>query len=133
MLDKSGDKARAKETFEKSIVGWDQLSGDRDSWNSENFYMALSLDRLGRHEGAQKMLQSMRNFARSQMDRRYRRHRAQARYLLALVEKKEGNFVEAERLFKEAVQLEPNMLGPRLELRRDVIDPLSQQIQTDVR
>ena len=81
----------------------------------------------------QKMLQSMRNFALSQLEDRHRNHRAGAHYLLALVEKKEGNFVEAERLFKETVQLEPNMLGPRFELRRDVIDPLSQQIQTDVR
>lgn len=126
VLEKSGDKAQAKESFEKSIVGWDQLSGDRDSWNSENFYMALSLDRLGRHEGARKMLQSMRNFALSQMNRRYRRHRAQARYLLALVEKKEGNVAKAEKLFQEAVQLEPDMLGPRFELRRDVVDPLPQ-------
>jgi len=133
VLEKSGETVKAKEAYEKSIVGWDRLSGDRDSWNSENFYMALSLDRLGRHQPAQRILQSMRNFALSQMSRRYRRHRAEARYLLALVEKEKGNFAEAEKLFKEAVQLEPEMLGPRFELRRDVVDPLPEQIRTGAR
>ena len=86
--------------------------------------MALSLQRLGRGEEAEKLLKSMKNFALSQMNRRYRRHRAAARYLLALVEKSQGNSPEAERLLKEAVQIEPGMLGPRFELRRDVIDAL---------
>ena len=133
VLEKTGDTVQAKEAFEKSIVGWNQLSGDRDSWNSENFFMALSLDRLGQSEPAQRILQSMENFAVSQLDSRHRRHRAEARYLLALVKKEQGNRAEAEKLFKEAVQLEPDMLGPRFELRRDVVDPLPGQIQTGVR
>jgi tetratricopeptide (TPR) repeat protein len=126
-LEKLGKSDKALEAFEKSSVGWQHLTGGRDSWNSENFYMLLSLEKLGRQNEAERLLDSMKNFALGQLEDRHRDHRAQAHYLLALVEKKEGDYPEAERLLQTTVRLEPDMLGPRFELRRDVIDPLPGQ------
>ena len=121
---KLGMTQQATASFENSISGWQQLSGDRDSFNSESFYIVLSLEKLGRSADAEGLLKRMENFARSQFDNRRRRYRAEARYLVALVMKKKGDYEEAGRLLKDAVDQEPEILGPQLELRGDVIDPL---------
>jgi tetratricopeptide (TPR) repeat protein len=125
VLEASGKASEARKAFEQSTTGWEQLSGDRDSWNSENFYMALSLEKLGKNEDAKRILDSMRNFSSGQLEDDHREHRSEAYYLLALVHKHEGDMDEAARLMREAVQIMPDNLGPRFELRQDVPDPLS--------
>jgi len=126
VYEKLGQDRQAASAFESSITGWRQLSGDRDSFNSENFYIVLSLEKLGRSADAEALLKRMENFALSQFNNRRRRYRADACYLQALVMKKKGDYRQAARLLEDAVEQEPEMIGPRLELRGDVIDPLPQ-------
>jgi hypothetical protein len=64
----------------------------------------------------------MEGFARSQLDSGRAARRAGSRYLLALVLKHKGDQAEARRLLDEALQIQPEMLGARLELRGDVVD-----------
>ena len=63
-------------------------------------------------------------YAKTQMESQRRQRRTQARYLLGLVKKYRGESAEARRLMEEAVKLESDFLGPRLELRGDVVDKL---------
>ncbi|MBN2288918.1 MAG: DUF5107 domain-containing protein [Candidatus Glassbacteria bacterium] len=123
---KLGKEKQAIGAFESGITGWQQLSGDRDSFNSENFYIVLSMMELGRRAEAEDILRKMENFARGQFESRHRNYRSEARYLAALAMKARGEFQEAAGLFEEALDQEPQMLGPRLELRGDVPDPLPQ-------
>ncbi|MBW7996121.1 MAG: DUF5107 domain-containing protein [Candidatus Glassbacteria bacterium] len=124
VLEAAGRDSEAREAFQQSSTGWDQLAVDRDSWNSRNYYMALSLEKLGETAGSERILASMKVFASSQLEYHRRDHRSDAHYLLALVHKREGNSAEAARLLREAVRIMPDNLGPRFELRRDVPDPL---------
>jgi len=126
-LEALGQSSRAAEAYRAGVVGWDRLSGDRDSWNSENFHMVLSLEKLGLKEEARKMLAGMEAFARSQLNNRHLRYRSEARYLLALVMKKKGRLAEAKGLLEESLQLQPDLLGPRFELRGHVVDPLKKK------
>jgi tetratricopeptide (TPR) repeat protein len=132
-LEALGREKEAKEAYEKSISGVEHLSGDRDSWNSENFYMVLSLKRLGREQQAEELMKQFEHFAESQMDSRRTRYQSEARYLLGLVKKQRGQPEEAKHLMEEALKLEPDLLGPRFELRGDVIDPLSRQREASLR
>ncbi len=126
VLEAAGNSAEAREAFSQSTTGWEQLAGDRDSWNSENFYMALSLEKLGKTAEARRMLDKMKKFAAGQLYREQRKDRTEANYLLALVNKHEGDTGEAVRLLREAVNIMPDNPGPRFELRRDVPDPLDE-------
>ena len=117
-------KAEAKAAYEKGIEGIELLSGDRDSWNSENFYMLLSLERLGRTAEASQMTKHFVDFAEVEMDSTRPQHRAEARYLLGLAKKHAGETQAARQLMQDAVQAEPGMLGPRFELSGDVLDPM---------
>ena len=128
-LEQKGDLKGAQGAWSKGIVGWDQLSGDRDSRNSENFYMVLCLERLGMKDQARELLSEMQKFAASQLENSRREDRAEANYLLALVKKSEGEYAESARLLEEAVKIEPDMLGPRFELRGDVVDPLPEKMR----
>ena len=62
----------------------------------------------------------MESFARGQLENRVLNYRAEARYLLALVFKARGENAESRSLLEEALQLRPDLLGPRLELAGDV-------------
>jgi len=123
-LEAMGRMAEAKAAYEKSIYGFEHLSGDWDSLNVENFHMALSLEKLGRTADATRLLEQLEGFARTQFDSQRVYRRAASRYLLALVRKHERQSAEARRLMDEALQVQPDLLGLRLELRGDVIDPL---------
>jgi tetratricopeptide (TPR) repeat protein len=124
-LESLGQKQEALQAFERSLFGLEHLSGDRDSWNSENFHMVLSLERLGRGKEAGELAVQFEVFAKSQLEGRHLHHRSEARYLLALVKKYQGRAEEAEKLMKEALQIQPDLLGPRYELRGDSLDPIS--------
>jgi len=123
-LEALGRKTEARQAYEKGVSGIDHLSGDRDSWNSENFFMVLALDRLDRSDDAARLAQHFENFAQSEMDDRSATHRAEARYLLGLLRKRAGRLADAHRLMSSAVEAQPDLLAVRLELRGDVIDPL---------
>lgn len=123
-LEAEGKSAEARQAYEQAIAGRDTLSGDRDSWSSENFHVVLALDRLGRKDEADKLQPRFVHFASSELDSRKPLHRVEARYLLGLVAKREGNGAEAKKLLGEAVVIEPDAILPRLELRGDVVDPI---------
>jgi hypothetical protein len=80
-LEALGKGAEARQVYEKGVAGVPQLSGDRDSWNSENYFMVLSLDRLGRSAEATALEKHFENFAQSELDAKTAEHRAEARYL----------------------------------------------------
>ncbi|HVX66944.1 MAG TPA: hypothetical protein VHA11_10100, partial [Bryobacteraceae bacterium] len=106
------------------VAGVPHLSGDRDSWNSENFFILPSLDKLGRTAEAAALMKRFENFARGERDSNVSERSGEARYLLALIEKRAGRKEEARALIDAALQAEPDLLAARLELRGDVLDPL---------
>jgi tetratricopeptide (TPR) repeat protein len=120
-----GRAEEARRAYERAVTGVENLSGDADSWSSENFHMVLALERLGRKDEAVRLAQRFENYARSQFDSTRPLRRAESRYLLALVAKRGGRVDEAKRLMEEAVKVQPDFLAPRLELRGDVIDPIA--------
>jgi tetratricopeptide (TPR) repeat protein len=120
-----GNPAGARQAYEKGLSGMEQLSGDRDSWNSENYFMVLALDRLGRSAEAGTLEKHFENFADSERDARSAENRAAARYLLGLIRKRQGRGDDARKLMQDAVDAQPDLLAARLELRGDVLDPLA--------
>jgi len=126
-LDALGRKQEAKQAYEHGLRGLDQLTGDRDSWNSDNFYMVLSLERLGRHQQAEELSKHFAAFANTELDSSRVLRRARANYLLALVNKYNGQPEAARKRMTEAIRVEPDFLEPRFELRGDMIDPISSE------
>jgi len=117
-------KQEARAAYEKALVGVEQLSGDRDSWSSENYYMVLSLDRLGRGGEAAKLQKHFSDFGHGEADDRQMQRRAEARYLLGLVSKHDGHVEEARKWMSMALEARPDLLPARLELRGEALDPL---------
>ena len=123
-LEQAGKQKLSRKAVAQAAQGWELLSSGRDSRNPENFYMTLALDKIGLGEDAARLRAVMQEFARNNLNDQHRHHRADAYYLLALVLKSEGDFPGAVELLEEAVLQRPDLLGPRFELRRDVLDPL---------
>jgi tetratricopeptide (TPR) repeat protein len=123
-LEALGRKQDAADAYRASASDIDLLSGDRDSWNSENFYAVLALDRLGEVDKARALIPHFDGFARTEMDESNPVHRGQARFLLALIAKYNGQREQAQALMQESVQALPDFLMPRYELRGDAIDPI---------
>jgi tetratricopeptide (TPR) repeat protein len=123
-LEAMGKRDEARAAYERAATGYQQLSGDQDSWNAENFHMVLALARSGNKDAGAKLEKEFEEYAKTQMESQRRQRQTQARYLLGLVKKYRGENAEARRLMEEAVKLEPDFLGPRLELRGDVVDKL---------
>jgi len=124
-LESLGQRNEALEEYEKSLFGLEHLSGDRDSWNSENFHMVLALERLDRGDEARELAKRFEAFAVSQLEGRHLHYRSEARYLLALVRKYQGQEQEARDLLSESLKIQPDLLGPRYELRGDTLDPIA--------
>jgi tetratricopeptide (TPR) repeat protein len=122
-LEAEGRKEEANKAYQEAIRGIDLLSGDRDSWNTENFYAVLSLERLGNKNKAEDLIPHFDGFARTEMDSTNPAHRGQARYLLGLIAKNAGQDAQARKLMSQSLQALPDSLPPRYELRGDVIDP----------
>jgi predicted Zn-dependent protease len=125
VLQKLGRNEEARQSFERAVSELAQLSGDRDSWNSENVFMVPALEKLGRSSEAAALRQRFENFALSERDSNNAHHRAEARYLLGLVRKNGGQTDQAKALVAEALAARPDLLPARLEQRGDVIDALS--------
>ncbi|MGJ5813972.1 DUF5107 domain-containing protein [Paludibaculum fermentans] len=119
-----GRKAEAKSAFERASEGYERLSGDRDSWSSENYFIVLAMDRLGRREEATALQNRFVNFGQSEVNDKARDRSAEARYLLALVSKREGKPAEALALLQKTVEARPDFLAARIELRGEAPDPL---------
>jgi len=119
-----GKRAEARASFEKAIAGVAQLSGDRDSWSSENYFMVLSLERLGRGAEATKLQKHFSDFAHGEANDKQVQRRAEARYLLGLVNKHDGHYPEAVKSMREALDAQPDLLPARLEYRGEALDPL---------
>jgi tetratricopeptide (TPR) repeat protein len=120
-----GKSAEARAAFEKAIAGVAQLSGDRDSWSSENYFIVLSLERLGRGGEAAKLQKHFADFARGEADDPQMQRRAEARYLLGLVNKHDGHTEDAMKSMRGALDALPDLLPARLELRGEALDPLT--------
>ena len=121
-----GRKDEAAAAYKKSTEGVDILTGDRDSWNSENFFMVLSLEKLGQVDKAKALIPHFEKFSQTDMDETNPVHRGQARYMLGLIAKHAGQRDEALKLMGDAIQALPDFLQPRYELRGDALDPLTQ-------
>jgi len=124
-LEALGRKDEAAAAYKKSTDGVDILTGDRDSWNSENYFMILSLEKLGRADRAKELLPHFEGFAKTDMDETNPVHRGQARYLLGLIAKHRGEREKALQLMRDSIQALPDFLQPRYELRGDALDPLT--------
>lgn len=124
-LEAQGNADLARSAYERGIAGMDHLWGETGSWNSENFYMVLALDRLGRGEEASKLAEQFEKYARTQLDSRQPARRVGSRYLLGLLAARDGRPQEAKRLFEEAVAIQPDFLPARLQLRGDLLNPAS--------
>lgn len=85
--------------------------------------MMFSLDRLGRQKEAAAMVKQFQTVAESRHESADPRYRARSYYLQGLVEQYQGNMEQARKLMAQAVQIEPDYIGPRFELHGDVIDP----------
>jgi tetratricopeptide (TPR) repeat protein len=124
VLEALGKNNEARAAYERSVAQAKQLSGDRDSWNSENYFMLLSLEKLGRATEAADLERHFENFAQSELDDKSAERRAEARYLLGLIRKRQGRAAEARQLMTGALDAQPDLLAARLELRGDVLDLL---------
>ena len=98
VLEKLGRADEARKAYERAVSGVGQLSGDRDSWNSENFFVVPALEKLGRGEEAARLEKRFENFALGERDSKDTGHRSEARLLLALVRKHQGQAEEARHV-----------------------------------
>lgn len=119
-LDALGRAAEARQAYEKALAGLPYLTGDRDSWNSENFHMIFALARLGRAQDLAALRGRFVHFAESERNSSAPHHRAEALYLLGLAARQAGQTGEARRLMAAAVEALPDFLPALLDLRNDV-------------
>lgn len=124
ILEALGKQTEAHAAYERAASSSSALSGDRDSWNGENFYMVPALRRLGRAQQAAALERQFEAFARLELDDKNSHHRSQAQYLLALVRKFQGHPSEAKKLIEVALKTRPDLLAARLELREESLGPL---------
>jgi tetratricopeptide (TPR) repeat protein len=122
--DALGRKQEAEQAYKDSIRGMDQLTGGgSDSYSPENFFMTFSLERLGRQTEATTMMQQFQTVAESRHESTDPLYRARSYYLQALIDEYLANKEGAHKLMAQAVQIEPDYIGPRFEMRGDAIDP----------
>jgi tetratricopeptide (TPR) repeat protein len=122
-LDALGRHQEAKQAYQESTYGVDHLVGSSDALSSNNFFMLLSLDRLGKHQEALALMKQFKSFADSRKDSPARLIRATSYYMLGQIDQYNGHPEEAKKMMAEAVQIKPDYIGPRYELRGDAIDP----------
>ncbi len=124
-LDALGRIEDAKRAYEESASGVDHIVGSSDALSSDNFYMLLSLDRLGRHQQAVDLMKQFKAFADSRIDSPSPMIRAKSYYMFGQIDQYNGRSEEAKKMMAEAVQIKPDYIGPRYELRGDAIDPVA--------
>jgi len=123
-LDALGRKQEARQAYQESIRGVDQLAGGGgNSWSPDNFFMVLSLEQLGQHQEAADLAKQFKTVAESRQDSNEPFNIARADYLRGLIASYNGDPAEGRKLIAQAIQIEPNYIEPRFELRGDAIDP----------
>lgn len=122
-LEALGKKQEAQKAYEQSAAGADQLLGGVGTLTSENFYMLLSLDRLGRHQEAVTLMKQFKVVADSRVDSPDPSRRAAAYYLLGLIDQYHGRSQQSRAMMEKAVAIRSDFIGPRYELRGDAIRP----------
>ncbi len=125
-LDAMGRNAEAAEAYRKGIAGVESLSGDRDSWNSDNLFMVASFERLGWAAEGAPLEMRFEDFARGEIDARDSGRRAEARYLLSLAMVRRGRSDEGRKLMQQALEAQPDLIPARLELRGDTLSAAQQ-------
>lgn len=120
-LEALGRQAEAKQAYERSVSEVDLTAGDRASFNSDTFFMLLSLDRLGRSQEASDLAKRFDAFAQSQLTLSRAHRRAEGKYLLGLNALRRGDNSKAKLLMEESLKTEPDFLAPRFDLRNDSI------------
>ncbi len=129
-LEAMGRQQEAKQAYEDSIRGLDQLAGGgSESWSPDNFFMVFSLDRLGRKQQAADLVQQFQTVAGSRAESEDPQRSSRAHYLNGLIAEYQGNPREAKEQMSQAVQIEPDYIGPRYELSGDAISPVSNAAQ----
>ncbi|MGH9617850.1 MAG: DUF5107 domain-containing protein, partial [Acidobacteriaceae bacterium] len=125
-LDALGRKQEAQKAYRESIRGVDELAGGgSESWNPENFFMVLSLDKLGQQQQVADLLKQFKVFAEFRLDSTNRDRVARAYYLLGLVDKFQGDYAGARAQIEKSTQLAPDYIAPRFELRGDTINAVA--------
>jgi tetratricopeptide (TPR) repeat protein len=123
-LDALGRKQEAQQAYQESIGGVNHLAGGGgDSWSPDNFFMVFSMEKLGRHQEASDLATQFKTVAESRQDANEPFYIARATYLRGLIAIYNGDAAEGRKLIAEAVQIEPNYIAPRFDLRGDAIDP----------
>ena len=123
-LDAMGRKQEARQAYQKSIRGVDQLAGGGgEAWSPDNFFAVLSLERLGRHPEAADLAKRFQTVADSRQGSNDPLSNARAHYLRGLIAGYNGDRATGRELLSQAVQIEPDYIAPRFELRGDAIDP----------
>ncbi len=127
-LDALGRKQEAVQAYEESIRGVDQLTGGgSDSWSPENFFMVFSLQRLGRDQESAELVKQFQTVADSRLESSDPSYSARAHYLSGLIDIYKGQPDQAKKQMARAVEIEPDDIGPRYELRGDAIDPAAER------
>jgi tetratricopeptide (TPR) repeat protein len=122
-LDALGRKQEAQQAYQEGIGGVDHLAGGGgDSWSPDNFFIVLSLEKLGRHMEAANLAKQFKTVADSRQEGKEPFYVARATYLQGLIASFSGDPEEGHKLIAQAVQIEPNYIEPRFELRGDAID-----------
>lgn len=126
--DAMGKKQEARQAYEDSIRGIDQLAGGgRESWSPDNFFMVLSLERLGRHSQAADLVKQFQTVAASRTESTNPLENAKSQYLQGLIAIYNGNSEQGRKLISEAVQIEPDYIAPRFEMNGNAINPAGTQ------
>jgi tetratricopeptide (TPR) repeat protein len=123
-LEAMGRTSEARQAYGRAADLAGQLGADTGAWSSQNFHVLLAVEKLGRKEEAARLLARFEATAKSALNAKSPARRAEARYLLALVEGHAGHNAEARKLMQDAVAAQPDALAPRLELRGDTLDRL---------
>lgn len=119
-LEAMGRASEARQAYGRAA----EFSGEPDTWSSEDFHTVLALEKLGRKGEAATLLRRSEALARDAFNAKSSGRRADARYMLALVEKHAGRHAEARKLMQDAILAQADALAPRLELRGDTLDRL---------
>lgn len=119
-----GNKAAAQQAYESSARGIDQLAGGgRENFSPDNFFMVLSLERLGQHEKAAELTKQFATVAGSRTESRQLMEIAGSQYLRGLIALSQGDTAAARKLIEQAVQTAPDYIAPRFELNGNAISP----------
>jgi tetratricopeptide (TPR) repeat protein len=116
-----GKQEEARKEYEQSVSAVDLTAGDHASYSSDNVFMLLALDRLGRKAEADVIAPRFIDFANSQTALKRSHRRSEGHYLLGLLALRAGDATKAKLELEEALRIEPDFLAPRFDLRAETV------------